>query len=304
MHKKIENYIKKIKELKIQGARKVAKAALDCFQIQVTTSKAKTSEELYSELVELADLLSETRPTEPMLRNILRQILSNYNSKLDIRAAKKSFLESINKFFEINERNLQKIAHFGSQLISDDMTVLTHCHSNTVMAILKNARNLDKKFKVICTETRPVGQGYITAEELSSHGIATTLIVDSAISMYAKKVDICFVGADAITVTGDLINKIGTRLVAEICKVYSIPFYSATELYKYDPITRFGIIEKIEFRDKKEIIGNKKVKYNVENPAFDVTNADYIKAYITEKGVFSPQLLMLAANTNIIEDPF
>ncbi|MCX8166873.1 MAG: S-methyl-5-thioribose-1-phosphate isomerase [Candidatus Micrarchaeota archaeon] len=304
MHKKIENYIKKIKSLEIQGARKIAKAALKCFEIQVKTSEAKKSEELYAELIELADLLAEARPTEPMLRNTLRQVLATFDSKLDINRSKENFLKNINEFFKLNEQNLQKIAHFGSQLIGDEFVVLTHCHSNTVIAILKNAYDIGKKFKVICTETRPRGQGYITAKELSEHGIDVTLIVDSAISMYAKKVDIAIVGADAITVTGDLINKIGTRLVAEISKAYSIPFYSAAELYKYDPITRYGVMENIEYRSIKEIIGNKKVKYKVENPAFDVTPNEYIKGYITEKGLISPQVLMLATNNFLVENPF
>jgi len=69
-------------------------------------------------------------------------------------------------------------------------------------------------------------------------------------------------------------------------------------------MTQWGMIEPIEHRDVKEIIGNKKVKFKVENPAFDITPATFINGYITEKGILNPGMLMLATKGNIIESAF
>ncbi len=300
----IEKIANDIRELRIQGARKIAKAALYAIEIQLRRSKANDSDALYSELVSVADYLASQRPTEPMLRNTLRYIITQFDPELSVKEQKKSLLKAINGYFKKIDGDAEKIAHFGAQQLPEGALVLTHCHSNTIMKIFKKAYDIGKKFRVICTETRPIGQGFLTAEELSNYGIEVTMIVDSAVSSYIKKVDLTFVGADAITATGDLINKIGTRTVAEICNRNGISFLCAAELYKYDPLTQWGNNEIIEFRSPKEIIGERKVKFNVENPAFDVTPASLISAYITEKGVLPPAMLMLAAKTDIIKTPF
>jgi len=216
MNTKIEKIAKDIKELKIQGARKIASAALKCLEIQVRTTSASSTPELYSELADVADLLAAQRPTEPMLRNTLRNVLSWIDENMSIEDTKKLLTNGIANYFKKVDENIAKIGHFGAQIIPDNSTVLTHCHSNTVTAILKNAYDIGKKIKVICKETRPMMQGLITATELADYGLEVTLIVDSAIGAFIKRADIAVVGADAVTTTGDLINKIGTRTLAEL----------------------------------------------------------------------------------------
>ena len=304
MDNRIVEIAKNIKSLKIQGARRIAEAALKALDIQLTCSAAETNNELYSELASVADLIASQRPTEPMLRNTLRSVLASSGQEKEMGLLKKQLRKFVKSYFSEVEKNVSKLAHYGSQAIQDNSTVLVHCHSNTVIKTIKNAHDIGKKIKVICTETRPRQQGHMTAEELADYGIDTTLIVDSAAGYFLKEVDIAIVGADAITAVGDLINKVGTRNIAELCYNRSIPLYCAAELYKYDPVTQWGVIEKIEQRDPKEIVGNKKVRFKVENPAFDFTPAKYITGYITEKGIVSPALLLVAAKTDVIKGGF
>jgi translation initiation factor 2B subunit (eIF-2B alpha/beta/delta family) len=70
-----------------------------------------------------------------------------------------------------------------------------------------------------------------------------------------------------------------------------VSFYSAAELYKYDPLTIYGEREEIEERDKKEVWDKPPKGVKVSNPAFDATAARYINGYITEMGVVPPQAL-------------
>ena len=73
-----------------------------------------------------------------------------------------------------------------------------------VIAILKEAFRRKKKFEVICTETRPWGQGYISAKELSQAGIPTTLIVDSAIYSFMQEVDKVIIKMAKLSVSDSL----------------------------------------------------------------------------------------------------
>jgi ribose 1,5-bisphosphate isomerase len=139
-------------------------------------------------------------------------------------------------------------------------------------------------------------QGRITAKNLSKAGLDVTMITDSSVASVMKDIDIVIVGADVITAQGQLVNKVGTSTIATIAQEYQTSFYSAAELWKYDPMTKAGISRKIEERDPMELlsdIGKKDInefeKVKIRNLAFDVTEGKYINSFVTEKGLVSPQ---------------
>ena len=74
MERKVEKVIKDIKALKIQGARNIAKAVVNAIILQIQKSRAKTLDELYSELLVVSEALASARPTEPMVRNAVGEI--------------------------------------------------------------------------------------------------------------------------------------------------------------------------------------------------------------------------------------
>src|SRR3990170_5260625 len=174
--------LKGIKEIKIQGARNVAKAALKAYNLN-PSEKSKR-------------LLLSSRPTEPMMFRVLNMADSS------------SEQEILNHFDfaqkKINE-NVLKIIVNGDR-------IFTHCHSTNVVNALIHAKKKGKKFEVYNTETRPLFQGRLTLKELKKAGIKVTMFIDSAAGIaiekenskdkiYANKV---FLGADAITSDGVL----------------------------------------------------------------------------------------------------
>lgn len=294
MQRQAERIRDDIKRLRIQGARNVAKAAMVAMGIIARKSKAKSREGLVNELLAAADELASTRPTEPMLRNALRALFADVKkSKGDVAEVRKLVERDELEYFKRMDENEERIAEYGGRELSNSSVILTHCHSSSVVSILERANELSKGIEVICTETRPKLQGLITAKQLSSAGVKVTLIVDSAASHFMKDVDSVLVGADAITSKGDLINKIGTCGIAMIAHEYGVSVYSAAETFKFDPLTLWGGIEKIEERNPEEVINPKRLKgVGIRNPAFDVTPARYLTAYITEMGVITPQSML------------
>ena len=289
-----------IKALKIQGARNIAIAAVRALVITSSASNAKSPKQFYGELIESAELLASTRPTEPMLRNSIRLVFANLERKIaggaSVPALKKAVKEEYDNYLINVQKGIGAIAHYGSSIVPKGGKVLVHCHSSSVVGILKSAFDNGNLGSVICTETRPKYQGRITARELSEYGIDTTLIVDSAAGVFIPQVDMVLVGADAVSATGDLVNKIGTRGIAQIAFDCGVPFYSAAEIYKFEPVTVWGRQIEIEERDTEEVISRWELpKAKVRNLAFDQTPAKYVKAFITEKGVFPPYAMFSVA---------
>ena len=303
LKREVKQTISEIKSLRIQGARNVAKAAMQALGGAAHTSKAKTPEALLRELTLTADALAASRPTEPMMRNALEEALRRFFTDVGgrkprtLEEARRAVLDEVASFEKKAAHSHGLIAQFGAKEIPQGATVLTHCHSSTVTAILKRAHKEGRRINVICTETRPLYQGHITARELSSAGIPTTLIVDSAIKSIMRDVDLVLVGADAITSSGELVNKIGTATLAFVAYEEELNFYSAAELFKFDPLTLWGKVEPIEQRDVREVADPRRLPgVRILNPAFDLTPAKHITAYITEHGVVAPQSVYALAS--------
>jgi len=284
----------KIRKLEVQGARNVAIAAINATEALANQTKAKTKKELLKELLRARETLFASRETEPLMRNAIRLIINNVERSTE-RSVKK-LTETVTlvsqQFLRDLEASKDRIADIGARRIRDNSVVLTHCHSSTVTHLLRRARHEGKTFEVICTETRPVFQGKITAREMLDLGVKTTFIIDSATRFFMNQVDLAIVGADAITSEGNVINKIGTSMVAFVAQEARTPFYVVSELLKFDPATMYGDYEKIEEREPGEIWRDAPKDLIIRNPAFDVTRRDFIHGIICEEGIISPHSII------------
>ncbi len=283
-----------IRALKVQGARNVAIAAVQALQTLAQETKATDKATFLAELKEAQALLNGTRPTEPLMRNALRYIIAQTQNQpaQDIGTLRGVVSQSSDGFLKNLSASSERAAEIGAKRIGEGSVVFTHCHSSTVTHLLAKAKANGVDFRVICTETRPAYQGRITAKELVGLGIDTTFIVDSATRTFMGDVDVAFVGADAITSEGNVVNKIGTGGLAVIASESRVPFYVVSELLKFDAETLGGGCEKIEQRNPAEVWAEAPEQLKVKNPAFDVTPNRYIHGLICEEGIIPPQTVL------------
>ncbi|MEA3255656.1 MAG: ribose 1,5-bisphosphate isomerase [Candidatus Altiarchaeota archaeon] len=283
--------IEDIKEMRVRGALDIAIAAAKAMDSVVNLSAIDTTDSI-KKLKDAGEKLKSSRPTAVSLPNAINYIcyVAEKNKDLEIKEFQKEISSEIRGFIDGQEKALEKISEIGSNLIQSGDVILTHCNSDTVTMILHKAWGEGKEIKVVCTETRPRYQGVLTARELSSSGVPTTLIVDSAAHYVMKelKVDKVLVGADTICANGDLINKIGTSQIALCAKELDIDFIVAAESLKFSPESVMGSVIEIEERDPSEVTESLK-DVRILNPAFDVTDAEYINMIITEYGIMPPE---------------
>ena len=190
------------------------------------------------------------------------------------------------------------------------VNVLTHCNAGwlatcdwgTATSPIYQAHDKGIEVHVWVDETRPRNQGaFLTAWELGKHGVPHTVIVDNAGGhlMQRGHVDLCFVGTDRTTRTGDVCNKIGTYLKALAAKDNGVPFYVCLPSPTIDWTVRDGVAEiPIEERRPEEVTeipgltaqGPAQVRVAAPgspaaNPAFDVTPARLVSGLVTERGI-------------------
>ncbi|MBN1923259.1 MAG: hypothetical protein JW791_00690 [Nanoarchaeota archaeon] len=263
-----EKVVEGIKKLKIQGATAVAKKGVLAFADYVSKGRNMKKDSAFAK-----KKLMNARPTEPMLVNAMNYVIKHSKKPDD-------YLKYAEDFIKKKEESEEIIAEEGAKLIKNGMNVYTHCHSSSVIRVLKKAKEQGKKFSVVCFETRPLYQGRITAKQLVDLGIRTTLTVDSAMTEAFEVFppDLILVGCDAITKTF-FVNKIGTDTLAHIAAKYKVPFYVCGETFKY---TNSLIIEQ---RSDDEVWPNRPKKLNIWNPAFDTIASKHVTRFITEKGL-------------------
>ena len=289
--------IDRIKNLKVQGAENVAIEAVKSLKEVVKESKSKNIAGILAEIHHAKNILFLTRPTEPCMRNALNYVLHDLNYDDPVELAKEVCLK-VDEVLERFDKNQMIIAQIGSRKIGNGTVIFTHCHSSTILEILKKAKKQGKKFEVHNTETRPLYQGRVTAKEIAKLGIPVTHFVDAAARFALKKADLMLIGADAITTEGKVINKIGSELYAEIANKYDIPIYACTDSWKFDVETVFGYEEEIEKRRGNEIWKNPPKGVTVNNFAFEKVSPSLITGIISELGIYKPHIFIQEVKVN------
>ncbi len=265
------------------------------------------------------DALNAARPTAVNLRWALDIVRAAVAGLPEAERAAAAFATADRLHAEDISTNATMAAH-GAALIreiweakgrSGPVNILTHCNTGwiacvdwgTALGVVYQAHDQGIPVHVWVDETRPRNQGAsLTTWELGAHGVPHTLIADNAGGhlMQHGAVDICLVGADRVTASGDACNKIGTYLKALAAHDNHVPFYvvlpSSTIDWRVDDGVREIEIEERASDEVTHIAGIAgdctivKVRLapkgtKAANPAFDVTPARLVTGLVTERGV-------------------
>jgi len=292
-----------IRTLVVRGAPAIGVSGAFGLALAALQSNAKEKDQLIQDLETAKKILFETRPTAVNLAWGLEKIMKITKDDKTVDEIRTSVIETAKQMAKDDIQINMSIGKNGSELFSDNDTVMTHCNAGalatvgygTALGVIRATKESGKNIKVIATETRPVQQGSrLTAFELKHDGIDVSLIPDTAVgyTMANGLVNGVVVGADRILQTGHVFNKIGTYQVATMAKQHNIPFYVAAPLSTFDLESNPEDIT-IEQRKASEVtgIGDKKTApdgIDVINPAFDMTPPELISGIITERGIAKP----------------
>jgi S-methyl-5-thioribose-1-phosphate isomerase len=286
-----------IRTMAVRGAGAIGAAAgFAMAQAALTVGK--------DELLAARHAIESTRPTA---RNLFYAAERVYMAAL---ISPEKAVEEAQAIADEDAQASRRIGELGNGLIPAQAGIGTHCNAGwlafvdfgTALSPVYQAFEAGKDVFVYVDETRPRSQGArLTAWELHQAGIPHAIIPDNAMAWYMAqgKIDLVIVGADRIAANGDTANKIGTLEKAIAAKHFNIPFYVAAPTSTFDYNCPDGGHIPIEERDQDEVLyqegmrdDGRKEKVLVcspgspaLNPAFDVTPARLVTAFITEKGI-------------------
>ncbi len=304
-----EELFEAIQSLRVRGAPAIGVAAAIGLAVLANESRQTEIPAFCAEVRENAAHLKAARPTAvnlPWALGEMEKVLSN--GAKTVEALKAALTSRALALHAADIEVCRRIGENGAPLLKNCRAVLTHCNAGrlaavkygTALAPIYTAKEQGHNIAVYADETRPLLQGArLTAYELHEAGIDVTVLCDSAASyvLGSGKVQAVLVGCDRVAANGDTANKVGTSGVAVLAQHYGIPFYVCAPFSTIDFSCASGADIPIEMRDDREIgtlwYQKKMLPDGVcaLNPAFDVTSADLITAFITEKGVIEPKAL-------------
>ncbi len=300
-----------IRELAVRGAPAIGIAAAYGLVLSWHRGRAEGRHDpadLQADLERDHDLLAGTRPTAVNLFWALRRVraagVRAIAAGADAAGVQAALLEAARAIHDQDVEMGRAMGSHGQELLPAEGAVLTHCNAGalatggygTALGVVYAAWEAGKRVAVYADETRPLLQGArLTAWELQNQGIPVTVLPDAAAATVLRegRVAAVITGADRIAANGDAANKIGTYPLAVLAQRHGVPFYVAAPSSTFDAATPDGSRITIEQRDPAEVARCGGVAVTPEgvavfNPAFDVTPAALITAFITEQGVLRP----------------
>jgi methylthioribose-1-phosphate isomerase len=248
--------------------------------------------------------LEAARPTAVNLRWAVRRVVAAAAAAGSAGELRRLALAEALRILEEDRAACRRIGEAGRVELASRRRLLTHCNTGrlataglgTALAVVYAKAAAGEPVEVLASETRPLLQGArLTAWELADAGIPVTVLADTAAgaALAAGLVDGVLVGCDRVARNGDTANKIGTYPLAVLAHAHQVPFYVVGPLSSFDPEAADGSRIVIEQRPAAEVstLAGTRVapaSAGVWNPAFDVTPARLVTAFVTDAGVLRP----------------
>jgi methylthioribose-1-phosphate isomerase len=185
------------------------------------------------------------------------------------------------------------IGGHAATLLNDGDRLLTHCWADAAfIEALIAAGRAGKRIEVVCTETRPYLQGArLTAHSVAELGLPVTVITDAmaAWAMDRDKVNVLLTAADRVTLSGHVVNKIGTLQLAIAAHAYKLPYF--VTVIQPDAKAPTPADVPIEERDAEESLHCLGVRTATPlargwYPSFDVTPPTLVSAIVCMTGIY------------------
>lgn len=284
---------KAIKDMVTQSAGPYTAAGMGMALAAFQSSHLKEKEQ-WEYLNEAAKVLANARPTTASrMKLVVDGCLEIVKDSLGPGSDQVIFDYTV----EMMNHRYQKINEVAKHLVDlfpQRGKIMTQCFGETIVGLmLRRAKEEGKEISLFVPETRPFLQGArFTASVSYEMGFETTVITDNMPGFVLERegIDLFTSAADAITLDGYVVNKVGTFQIAVVAKYLKVPYFVTGIPDKGHPkidtitIEQRDPYESISFQGKRHTLKGVKGYY----PSFDITSPDLVSGVVTDFGVYSP----------------
>jgi translation initiation factor 2B subunit (eIF-2B alpha/beta/delta family) len=261
-------------------------AILETFATQHTRHDR---DEFHAALEALVHALLAAQPAMAPLINLANQALLSCPDTLPPSLACQQLQLMLRRFRHSACQSMAALCQQTLVLLPPQATILTYSNSATVIAALHHAHARGRVQRVILSESRPTYDGRPQALALLAHRITVEYSVDMALFDRLPEVQVILVGADAVFPHG-LVNKVGTRPLAQLAQYAGIPMFSLCSSGKFLPAAAVPLVR---FADHpgQEVWPDAPPGVSIRNRYFETTPLSCFTGIISEHGIYAPAAL-------------
>lgn len=249
----------------------------------------------------------------PFMRHVSQPALVRQRSKPDPRLSeeerqqreflatrlKPDLIEELNTLTDEVRQSASTISDMAVQHVYAGEVILTYGLSHTVVAFLKAAARVKRRFEVMVVETAPDCSGHAQAMALSSEPfpIETTVIADSAVYALMPAVNKVIIGCHAVMANGSLLLQSGGYNICLAASCHSVPVVVLTGLHKLSVLyshgdDRFNVQQApSHVLQYGGLATSQHVRIHV--PLYEELAVDYVTLLITNEGGHNPSYIYL-----------
>lgn len=179
-------------------------------------------------------------------------------------------------FIEIQKKEFERLIEKSINNLKKFNRFITISNSKTIENVFTNLSS-QKKIQISICESRPMYEGRILAKKLLQTDAKVKLITEAMISTEVENADAVVFGADKYFSNGDVVNKIGSRLLATSALLFRKPVIVITNKLKF---SKNHIFER-EIRPRKEIWDSSPSGIEIENYYFELIEKKFITKLLT-----------------------
>ncbi|NJK79008.1 MAG: initiation factor 2B [Chloroflexaceae bacterium] len=284
----VEQAIQSIAANNSSGAVELAGTAADVLLRCARTDSAETAEAFRFNILQAGQALIEAQPAMAPLVNLVNTVLwrlGTSNTLAEMRTIVDTVVRDFKRRLHMHET---AVAEAALPLILDHVIVMTHSRSTTVRAALFHASRAQRRFQVVCSESRPIYEGRTLATELAEQGIKVTLVTDALAISRVAEADLVLFGADHLTNSG-LANKVGTYGLVLAAQAAQVPVYALCSSTKFLP-PGYPLPWQHR-RPAEQVWPDTPENVTVENYYFDYSPLHAITGIVTERGVLPREVI-------------
>jgi translation initiation factor 2B subunit (eIF-2B alpha/beta/delta family) len=271
------------------GASTLLEHAIDILETFATQHTSHDRDEFRAALEAMVHALLAAQPAMAPLINLANQALLSCPGTLAPPLACQQLQQMLRRCRDSTRQSTAALCQQALAILPPQATVLTYSNSATVIAALHHAHTRGRVQRVILSESRPAYDGRPQALALLAHRMTVEFSVDMALFDRLPEVQVLLVGADAVFPHG-LVNKVGTRPLAQLARHAGIPLFSLCSSGKFLPAAAAPLVQ---FADHpgQEVWPDAPPGLSIRNRYFETIPLSLFTGIISEHGIYAPAAL-------------
>lgn len=231
----------------------------------------------------LAHALAQARPSMAAIANTVSHLWSVASSRSGDAETRLAALRSEAHAVDANwSAAVAGMTTWAREAIAGPVYTLSRSGSveQTLVNVARERAGADP-LRVIVSESRPGGEGIALATALGAVGALVTLAPDTACATLIDEAALVIVGADSVRGDGSVVNKVGTRMLAQVAHAARKPVYALAERWKITPVSYPLALEEAS---SEALLPEPVAGVTPRAMIFDVTPAMLITGIVMEAG--------------------